>query len=511
MRALAGIQGCGGSLVLAGFCVVLSGCGFFAPRSERPEPPADVDSAALQEGTEASGDAGIMGPDILDAQETVDPADLPEVAAEQPASPDAAADAADAPDVPIHGRFGDPCRRHGDCQGGWCIQGWGGSMCTNLCYMEDHCPEGFACRHVAGPGMDVVYLCVPFVESCADSLDDDGDGLTDCADGGCAHSEVCEPCDPGAGCETCADLEAVDFGAFKDRLAVTRVHKLGIGGFGTQMVCDETTAADVDGDPGTSWPRGGQSFDCRDGLENGLLKWEAFLADVSQGEGARAYANDVVRANRLGLLLSLVELRGDPSPVQLRVNLAVPEPGNVATPTEGVGGGPPRYEWSDCDLNDPSVAPCPVHVRADSFRADCVSTVSGVLSGSILNGRLEVVGRAVPWLLAWEPGSADIGSETVLPIEVHEPRLVGRLVAEPSGALSLREGLLSGRLPRKHLVTFFERMQGVTGPWDQERLEGVLSSFLDLDGDGNGEPDAMSVGYVIEALPVDVVGVAGER
>jgi hypothetical protein len=103
------------------------------------------------------------------------------------------------------GELGDPCFSNGDCNSGYCIEGPEGPICTRLCV--DSCPDGYACRGVAG-GQDVVFICQPnTLTYCGACLDDrhcfggrcidDGSGgsycTTECTDDG--------QCPSGYGCD----------------------------------------------------------------------------------------------------------------------------------------------------------------------------------------------------------------------------------------------------------------------------------------------------------------------
>ena len=72
-------------------------------------------------------------------------------------------------------KFGLPCEGHGDCDGGWCVEGPDGAACTVDCV--DYCPEGWSCKAIAlGGGSDLTSVCVP------------------------KEAKVCEPCEERADC-----------------------------------------------------------------------------------------------------------------------------------------------------------------------------------------------------------------------------------------------------------------------------------------------------------------------
>jgi hypothetical protein len=99
--------------------------------------------------------------------------------------------------------FGQPCVDNGECQGGYCVEGFQGSVCSELCV--DACPEGFTCRAVLNYYPDIVSLCVPMVlklcQGCATDAQCFGgtcvpmaDGsfcASDCSSGPCPESYTC--------------------------------------------------------------------------------------------------------------------------------------------------------------------------------------------------------------------------------------------------------------------------------------------------------------------------------
>ena len=107
---------------------------------------------------------GLDLPDLgTDAREAVDapPTDLalPDFQwgdADVPGKPDG-----DAGDDTPGGHLGDPCVDNADCAGHYCVEGFEGSICTEVCL--DDCPEGYSCRVVLNFYPDVVSLCVPDV------------------------------------------------------------------------------------------------------------------------------------------------------------------------------------------------------------------------------------------------------------------------------------------------------------------------------------------------------------
>ncbi|CAN7937034.1 unnamed protein product [Ixodes hexagonus] len=91
------------------------------------------------------------------------------------------------------------CVEHGQCKNGTClcIQGWNGRHCTlegcaHSCSSHGDCimSEGdWQCR--CNSGWDGPDCSVPMEKTCDDRIDNDHDGLTDCADSECCSHKAC--------------------------------------------------------------------------------------------------------------------------------------------------------------------------------------------------------------------------------------------------------------------------------------------------------------------------------
>ncbi len=156
------------------------------------------------------------------------------------------------------GEIGDPCTSHSDCATGKCYMeretGWPGGYCIQVSQIvtctDMECPAGTACEpigfvSVVGPWVCARectsqepcregylcedHLCFPLcteadqcpqsgycdfysgkcttqpTEICSGSLDEDGDGDTDCNDTDCMFKDVCVAPIALAGGDTCAD------------------------------------------------------------------------------------------------------------------------------------------------------------------------------------------------------------------------------------------------------------------------------------------------------------------
>ncbi|KAG8175100.1 hypothetical protein JTE90_024602 [Oedothorax gibbosus] len=99
-------------------------------------------------------------------------------------------------------RLCDPrCSEHGQCRNGTClcIQGWNGKHCTlegcpkscnsrGECIVSDENEWSCHCAH----DWDGPACSIPLERKCADGVDNDKDGLVDCADSECCAEKACE-------------------------------------------------------------------------------------------------------------------------------------------------------------------------------------------------------------------------------------------------------------------------------------------------------------------------------
>ena len=308
---------------------------------------------------------------------------------------------------------------------------------------------------------------LPEVEAgaaCTDTVDNDNDGATDCDDHECATHESCYP-----ECGLCRDVEAAtEEMASLVGATVFRVHRLRAGGFGDVPVCDGTTAVDVDGDPATSSPSSGSSVDCRSGLDNQLLG--LLLALQADSPEVFAATQDSLDLGEGNILLRLVP--GEASGHELQVLSGAPDEHNVLM----IGAGDEFLSWSECDITREDSCAFDVHASAlapgcdsPAVRLTEVSLAAGELTARSANGAIELPALGYPMRRAVLRAAVEMAGERV----------------ERIGP-----GVLAGVVERDDLP-----------------LGGSLfHSFLDVDTDGDGAADSMSVGLAFDTLPVTVGG-----
>ena len=114
-------------------------------------------------------------------------------------------------ETPIEaGQFGAPCSENGDCFSGWCVEGADGYVCTKTC--QEDCPDGWECKSILSSSTDVVFLCVPMLESycapCTADLQCNGGSCRFMPDGSEHCTYACDdktPCPDGFNCQDSTD------------------------------------------------------------------------------------------------------------------------------------------------------------------------------------------------------------------------------------------------------------------------------------------------------------------
>jgi hypothetical protein len=103
------------------------------------------------------------------------------------------------------GEFGAPCAENATCYSGWCVESEDGYVCTKTC--EDDCPDGWECKSIISGSSDVVFLCIPIIEShcapCTADLQCSGGRCLEMADGASHCAYPCgadDPCPEGFSC-----------------------------------------------------------------------------------------------------------------------------------------------------------------------------------------------------------------------------------------------------------------------------------------------------------------------
>lgn len=141
---------------------------------------------ALMDVTGTSGDDVPGGDDVAD-DVAGDGADG--VGGDDSTAADVTGDANDTTDtnVPEPGTFGAACEGNGDCRSGYCLEGYGTRVCSDVC--DGSCADGWSCRQDITVFPDVVFICVPsFPDLCRPCDENDA-----CDSGGTSTGSRCLP------------------------------------------------------------------------------------------------------------------------------------------------------------------------------------------------------------------------------------------------------------------------------------------------------------------------------
>ena len=246
------------------------------------------------------------------------------------------------------------------------VEGTGaGEVCTANSTVDCKCldgSDGFQMCNATGSGFDGQCVCA--------GSEGEGEG----------EGEVVDPCaapPAGSGTGTCTDNALLQNAI--DKLKASIVHRairLGIGGFDTEidMVCDESTAADVDGlcykldtngvptqfvtdctdgnNNFTSFPQQDQVFDCSDGLNNALMSIVQ-LANTLTQQDMRSDLAAAVHKGSLNIIFEFEGYKAECPTFTLNVYNGSVAPDNEYNKDND--------SWSLCDIND-SEANCAFEV-----------------------------------------------------------------------------------------------------------------------------------------------------
>ncbi len=363
------------------------------------------------------------------------------------------------------------------CDGKVCGDDGCGGTCGD-CTGDQECSAAGLCEST----------CVP---DCGDNI---------CGDDGCGGScGLCagedEVCQEGA-CvipppTSCQDPSQIDITS----VGIThRIHKFGIGGFDpeVEMVCDESTAGNVDADPNTSFPDGV----CENGLENALLGLVELAAGLAQTD-LRAELAKAISEGSVNIITDIHDYANDGTAFTVSLFNASTEETNTYNEETA--------EWSECDITKSDAAPCNYLIDPESFTPDCDPLV--VFNDAIVvEGKLSLGGPGTTFVLSL-PISALDGT---LNLSIIDMTLKADVVEDENGVpVQLTNGLITGILPEEGIMDIVANLGGSSLPagFDPSTLIGFLQPYLDIDTDGDGETDALSVGVGLETIPATITGV----
>jgi hypothetical protein len=341
-----------------------------------------------------------------------------------------------------------------DPSSGACDVEYNSALCNDddYCTLEDSCSEG---------------ECTGTPRDC-----DDGNPCTvdSCSSGArtCVHRPLDgAPCDDGIACTT----EVCDSGACViDASECTCVPvlstnalkaislQIGNGGHPGEGL-------DLDGDPSTCTPR----TNCSGGINNAL----GILASFANEE--------LVGALAAGDVILLVELRNFTlNPVEFALHTGELAPSNP-----------------DCDIQADR---CDYLIESGGLDSECNRVIS--LPGTRSGNRIFAGGPGTIF-----PFEVPLGDDT-LTIVLNEVRFEGTLVEE-AGSLVSMSGVLGGAVRRATLLAALESLDPESLPIDPADIANILNILVvdDIDTDGNGTPDAASIGIKLSGIRANLVGV----
>ena len=95
-----------------------------------------------------------------------------------------------------------------------------------------------------------------------------------------------------------------------------------------------------------------------------------------------------------------------------------------------------------------------------------------------------------------------------LQIVIQDTQLSGTVTFDGAGKIATFDGVLGGAVPGAQLTAAINALPdgALTPPFDKATLTGLLPTLLDMDTNGDGTPDTLSVGLKIHGIPANIVG-----
>jgi len=292
----------------------------------------------------------------------------------------------------------------------------------------------------------------------------------------------------------CQEPDSIDITALQGN-PVLRMYKLGLGGWDiTQnMVCDSTTAGDVDNDPTTTFPGEGDVTDqstfapCSPGLNNALIA----LQDLGSGFGLdiRQQMLDNTANGSINPTVEVID-NGDGS---WTLNFYQSEVAGDNTYDEESG------TWSACDITDAASSPCEFDIDIVSFDENCAPLVS--MEASVADGALTAGGPDEVFSL-----SLPVEGVGVIDLAISSVNVTASLDMVDGQVSGVSGGLLTGVLPKDGILALVNNLLPPDVGIPPDLIISLLEGIFDIDTDGDGLNDALSVGLMFEATPISVLG-----
>jgi len=299
----------------------------------------------------------------------------------------------------------------------------------------------------------------------------------------------------------CEDLDSIDVAAIQAN-PVLRLHRLGLGGWDiTQnMICDETTSGDVDGDPSTTFPGEGDVTDqstfgaCSPGLNNALIA----LQDLGSGFGLdiRQQIKDNADTGSINATVEMVDLGGGNWTLNFYQSLVAGDNTYTEPAEEGQSG-----TWSICDISDASASPCEFNISPVSFNEECAPLVSldAVLTDGVVTagGPDQFFSLAIP-----------VDGVGTIDLSITNVNVTADLDTVDGQVSGISSGLLTGVIPKDVILVLVNNLLPPDIGLPPDLIISLLEGLFDIDSDADGVNDALSVGLMFEATPVSILGMA---
>ncbi len=363
-----------------------------------------------------------------------------------------------------------------------CCDTSGKNMCDdgNLCTIDSCNPDTGECFYEPATWKCNDYDPCTGPDQCQDgkcmgpllTCDDANPCTTDSCQkmGGCVHSPLdALPCDDGLSCstgDTCvagvctADLTACGCQP-QFSSAVNKISALAVGTDGKAG-----NGLDVDMNPATCSPAG----QCSGGIDNALSFLSGFAGSALQG---------AVDDGKVILLYEHRSFAADGTPYELACYI-----GALSDPA--------------CALQ---TATCDYLVKQSSFSPDCSPLIS-MDNAKVVGTKLTAGGPGYdfPLLLPLSEGA-------ILDVTLYFAQISATVTFQAGEPASL-QGILAGAVSKQGMIDAIDLVPPDQLPLDKETVKAMIEMLVtnDIDTDGDGTPDAASIGLPFSAISGNITG-----